>query len=160
MRHIKIIFVAIIALLCLVYAGQNVANLGAAYQTFAYVLGNVDHTVYASSFIPSITSPALIWAALIVVVGSEFLAGFLAASGTLAMWSARNASVEEFNQAKKYALLGCALGIVIWLGFFGVFGGAVFQMWQTAIGAASLKDAFQFFVSCAIVFIIVKMEDT
>ena len=159
-RQIKIIFVAVIALLCLVYAGQNVANIEAAYQSFAYVLGNVDHTVYASSFIPSITNPALIWVALVIVVGSEFLAGLLAAGGALNMWSARNASAEEFNQAKKFALLGSALGVVIWLGFFGVGGGAAFQMWQTAIGAASLEGAFQFSTSCAIVFIIVSMTDT
>ena len=158
-RQIKIFFVVIIALLCLVYAGQNVANLEAAYQSFAYVLGNVDHTVYTSSFIPSITRPALIWTALVIVVASEFLAGLLAARGALAMWSARNASAEEFNQAKKFALLGSALGIVIWLGFFGVGGGAAFQMWQTAIGAASLAGAFQFSTSCAIVFIIVSMTD-
>jgi predicted small integral membrane protein len=158
-RQIKIILVAVIALLCLVYAGQNVANLEAAYQSFAYVLGNVDHTVYASSFIPSITNPALIWIALVIVVGSEFLAGLLAASGAITMWSARNASAEEFNQAKKFALLGSALGVVIWLGFFGVGGGAAFQMWQTAIGAASLEGAFQFSTSCAIVFIIVSLPD-
>jgi predicted small integral membrane protein len=158
-RQIKIFCVVIIALLCLVYAGQNVANLEAAYQSFAYVLGNVDHTVYTSSFIPSITSPALIWTALVIVVASEFLAGLLAARGALAMWSARNASAEEFNQAKKLALVGSGLGVVIWLGFFGVGGGAAFQMWQTAIGVASLEGAFQFSTSCAIVFIIVSMTD-
>ncbi len=148
-----------ISLLCLVYAGQNIANLDAAYQSFVYVMGNVDHTVYASSFIPAITSPALIWTALVIVVGCEFLAGLLAAAGALAMWSARHASAEEFNHAKKYALLGSGLGIIIWLGFFGVIGGAFFQMWQNAIGAASLAGAFQYSVSCAIVFIIVGIAD-
>jgi predicted small integral membrane protein len=95
---------------------------------------------------------------LVIVVASEFLAGLLAARGALAMWSARNAPAEEFNLAKKYALLGSGLGVVIWLGFFGVGGGAAFQMWQTAIGAASLEGAFQFSVSCAIVFIILQID--
>ena len=158
-RLLKIVFVGFISLLCLVYGGQNIANLDAAYQSFAYVMGNADHTVYASSFIPAITSPMLIWMALVIVVGSEFLAGLLAARGALAMWSVRKASADSFNQAKKYALLGCGLGIVIWLGFFGVFGAAFFQMWQTAIGSASMNGAFQYFVSCAAVFIIISLSD-
>ena len=158
-RYLKIDFVIIIALLCLVYAGQNVANLEAAFQSFAYVMGNVDHAVYTSSFGPSITSPALIWLALIVVVACEFIAGSLATKGAWDMWSARSAERAIFNKAKNFALLGCGVGIIIWLGFFGVVGGAFFQMWQTTIGSNSLNGAFQFSVSCAIVFIIVSMPD-
>ena len=158
-RQLKIVFVVIIALLCLLYASQNVANLEACYQSFAYVLSRADHAVYPSSIVPSITSPALIWSALIIVVGSEFLAGLLAAKGARDMWSTRHAQADVFNQAKKYALYGCALGIVIWLGFFGVLGSALFQMWQTAIGDGSMRGAFQFFMSCATVFIIVNMAD-
>ncbi len=158
-RLLKIVFVVFIALLCLAYAGQNLANLDAAYQSFAYVMGNTEHTIYAASFMPGVTSPALIWVALVIVVGTEFLAGLLAARGALAMWSSRSASADSFNQAKKYALLGSGLGVVIWFGFFGVFGAAFFQMWQTAIGVASMNGAFQYFVSCAVVFIIINATD-
>ncbi len=66
---------------------------------------------------------------------------------------------DEFNLSKKYALLGCGMGVIVWLGFFGVFGGAFFQMWQTEIGKASMDGAFQFFMSCAVVLIIVSMTD-
>ncbi len=38
-RLLKICFVASISLLCLFYAAQNVANLDACYQAFAYVMG-------------------------------------------------------------------------------------------------------------------------
>lgn len=158
-RQLKIMFVVIIALICLAYATQNVVNLDAAYQSFVYVLGSADHAVYGASFMPAISSPTLIWAVLVVVVGSEFLAGLLAAKGAMSMWSARNASADEFNRSKKYALLGSGLGIIIWMGFFGAFGGAFFQMWQTTVGALSLEGAFQYSVSCAIVFIIVNMDD-
>jgi predicted small integral membrane protein len=159
LRYLKIVFAVVIALLCLVYAGQNIANLEAAYQSFAYVMSNADHALYPSSFVPSITSPLLIWAALVLVVGCEFLAGLLAAKGALDMWSARNTEGGVFNTAKKFALLGSGLGIVVWLGFFGVIGGAVFQMWQTGAGSASLAGAFQFFMSCAMVFIVISLPD-
>ena len=158
-RHLKIIFVVFTALLCLAYAGQNIANLEACYQAFAYVMSNAEHTIYPASLVPSISSPALIWLTLTVVVGLEFLAGLLAARGAWDMWSARSAPASTFKQSKKYALLGSGIGIIIWLGLFGVVGGAFFQMWQTAAGAASLAGAFQYMVSCAIVFIITAMED-
>ncbi len=158
-RILKTIFVALIALLCLVYAGQNIANLEMAYQSLAYVMSNVDHATYGDSFIPAVSSPVLIWAALLLVVGLEFVAGFLSMKGAVDMWSARNASPETFSKAKKFALFGSGLGVIVWLGLFGVVGGAVFQMWQTEIGNASMAGAFQLFASCAFVFIIVSMAE-
>ncbi len=158
-RYLKIDFVIFISLLCLVYAGQNVANLEACYQAFAYVMGMADHQAYPDSIFPVIQSPAVIWLVLILVVGLEFTAGLLAAKGAWDLWGARKASAAEFNGAKTYALVGCGTGIVVWLGLFAVFGGALLQMWQTEIGGASMDDAFQFFVACALIFMIVNMAD-
>ena len=158
-RHLKIIFVTSISLLCLFYAAQNVANLDACFQAFAYVLGAVDHQVYPDSFFPAIQSPAVIWLVLVLVVTLEFTAGLLAAKGAWDLWCVRRASAADFNGAKTFALVGCGIGIVVWLGLFGVFGGALFQMWQTEIGKGSLSDAFQFFAACAFVFLIVNSAD-
>lgn len=158
-RYLKILFVVFIALLCLFYAGQNVANLDACYQAFAYVLSRADHQVYPDSIFPALQNSALIWLVLTLVVSLEFLAGLLAAKGAWDLWSARKGSAETFNAAKNYALLGCGTGIVVWLGLFAVFGGALFQMWQTEIGAGSLGDAFQFFAACAFVFLILNTAD-
>ncbi len=158
-RHLKIIFVTFISLLCLFYAAQNVANLEACYQAFAYVLGAVDHQVYPDSIFPAIRSPAVIWLVLVVVVTLEFVAGLLAAKGAWDLWGAKRAPAADFNNAKTFALAGCGTGIVVWMGLFGVFGGALFQMWQTEIGKGSLGDAFQFFAACAFVFLIVNSAD-
>ena len=158
-RHLKIVFVGFISLLCLIYAAQNVANLDACYQAFAYVLGAADHQIYPDSIFPAVQSPAVIWLVLVVVIGLEFVAGLLAAKGAWDLWGARKATAAEFNGAKTYALLGCGVGIVVWLGLFAVFGGALSQMWQTEIGGASMDDAFQFFVACAFIFLIVNAAD-
>ena len=158
-RHLKISFVAFISLLCLFYAAQNVANLDACYQTFAYVLGAADHQVYPDSIFPAIESPAVTWLVLVLVVTLEFAAGLLAAKGTWDLWGARKAPAADFNGAKTYALFGCGVGIVVWFGLFAVFGGALFQMWQTDIGAGSMDDAFQFFGACALIFLIVNVAD-
>lgn len=116
-RYLKIIFVALISLLCLFYATQNVFNLDACYQAFAYVLGAVDNQVYSNPVVPAIQSPAVIWLALVLVVSFESVAGLLAAKGAWALWNSRKASATDFNRAKTYALVGCGLGIVVWLGF-------------------------------------------
>jgi predicted small integral membrane protein len=158
-RILKIKFVGIIALLCLFYAGQNVANLEACYGAFAYVLSHVDHEAYAASFFPAIQNPILIWFALILVVGLEFTAGFLALKGSWDMWVARKAPAATFNGSKTFALLGCGTGIIVWMGLFSVMGGALFQMWDTAVGRQSLDGAFQFASFCAMTFIIVNMAD-
>jgi predicted small integral membrane protein len=158
-RYLKIVFVAFISLLCLFYAGQNIANLDACYQAFAYVLGRVDHQVYPDSIFPAVQNPALIWLTLILVVALEFAAGLLAAKGVWDLWGARKAPAETFNSAKTYALVGCGMGIVVWLGLFTVFGGGLFQMWQTEIGKSSMEDAFKFFAACTFVFLIVNGAD-
>ncbi len=158
-RYLKIVFVALISLLCLFYGTQNVFNLDACHQAFAYVLGAIDHQIYPDQVIPAIQNPAIIWFALIIVVGLEFTAGLCAAKGAWDLWGARKAPAETFNAAKTYALVGCGLGIVIWLGMFAVLGGALFIMWQTDVGSGSLEGAFQFFGACALIFIIVNTAD-
>ena len=102
MRILKTLFALSIALLCLFYATQNVVNLEACYAAFAYVFSHADHVVYAKSFFPAISSPALIWMTLAVVVGLEFLAGILAARGFWAMWAARTAGAAALNAEKHY----------------------------------------------------------
>ncbi len=87
-RYLKIDFVIFISLLCLFYATQNVVNLEACYGAFAYVMGNLGHETYPSSFGPAITSPILIWMTLALVVGLEYAAGLFAAKGAWDMWTA------------------------------------------------------------------------
>jgi len=158
-RYLKILFVVFVALLCLLYSLQNLVNLEACYGAFAYVLGGVDHAAYPTTLVPKLGAPALIWLALTIVVGLEFIGGVVAAKGAWDLWSNRSGSAAAFNGAKTYALLGCGIGIVIWMGLFCVFGGALYAMWQTDVGRGSLENAYQFFGSCALVFLIVNSAD-
>ena len=158
-RLLKIVFVVIVALLGLVYAGQNVVNLEAAYQSIAYVVSMTDHTVYPASLGPAFDSPVLVWTMLSVIVLAEFTVGFLAAIGARDLWAARKAPGDGFNAAKTYALLGCGMGVVVWFGFFIVLGGGYFQMWQTDLGRLSLDGALQFGAVSGIIFLIVSMSD-
>lgn len=154
LRGLKITLVVFIALQALVYALQNLVNLDQAYQSVAYVLSNSDHQIYPSSLTPAITSPVLVWFALIIVLVGEIAAGLCAAKGAFDMWSARHESPERFQASLRFGLLGCGLSIVVWFGLFMVIGGAFFQMWQTAAGAASYSGSFQYFSASALILLL------
>lgn len=158
-RYLKIVLVLIMAAAGLLYALQNLTNLDAAYGVIAYVLGMTDQTYYPNKPGPAFTSPAVIWTALAAIVLAEFSLGVLAARGAWDMWRLRSAPAALFNGAKKYALLGCGLGVIVWFGFFIVGGGAYFQMWQTEVGANSLAGALQLGAASGIIFLMVNAAD-
>lgn len=142
MRIIKILLALNMALLCLVYLGQNFANLDSAYGALAYVLGNTDHQAYPNSFGPTLTSPGLVWLALVLVLGFEAASGLALLKGTRDLAGARHAPLADFQDAKKWVFIGAGLGMLTWFGLFHVLGGALFQMWQTTAGDSSLSGAF------------------
>ncbi len=158
-RYLKIVLVLIMAAAGLLNAVQNITNLDQAYGVIAYVLGMTDQTYYPNSVGPAFTSPAVIWAALTVIVLSEFSLGILSAKGAWDMWRLRSGPAAEFNGAKKYALLGAGLGVIVWFGYFIVGGGGYFQMWQTEVGANSLAGALQLGAACGIIFLMVNATD-
>ena len=158
-RYLKIALVAFVALMALLFAAQNVVNLGVAYQVTGSVVGMENHAYYPDSLGPAITSPFLIWLTVAVIILSEFTAGIVAAKGTWDLWAARRAPAGDFNAAKTFALLGCGIGVLIWFGLFAVIAGAYFQMWQTELGGQSLNGAFQYFMGCGLVFLIVNASD-
>lgn len=158
-RIVKILLVVCVSLLCLIYATQNVVNINEAFAAIAYVMGMHDHVVYPSSFVPSVQAPVAVWAALTVIVLLEFTAGVLAARGAYDMWVVRRGDAAAFDASKRFAMLGAGVGMLVWLGLFGVVGGAMFQMWQTTVGSGSLTGAFQYFGSLALVALFVVMPE-
>ena len=156
----KTIFTAIFSLLVFAYAAQNVANIsGGMYASFVYVLIQADHVAYAESVVPAITHPALIWTTLVFVLVLEFASAALTAVGAWQMWQHRAASAQDFASAKQHALNGFGIAVIVWLLLFGTFGAAVFQMWQTTIGAGSFNGAFQLTVYALLLFGLISISD-
>jgi predicted small integral membrane protein len=158
-RILKTVLVFFVALGAFLWAVQNLVNLDSAYGSVAYVLSNADHTAYPKSLGPAITSPALVWLALVVILVGEFMTALLAAKGAWDMFACRRASAGEFQAAKRFAVLGCGMAVVVWFGIFTVIGGAYFQMWQTEIGDASFTGALHYAIINAAILIFVDMAD-
>lgn len=159
MRSLKIVLAVFTALFCLMYAVQNLFNLQSAYSFVALMVGMEGHQAYPKHFGPAITAPVLIWIMLTIIIVLEILAGLLAAKGSIDLWSARNADAAAFNAAKRYALLGTGLGVVIWFGIFSAIGGAYFQMWQTEVGNGPLTHAAFFSLQMGVLWLIIRADD-
>lgn len=139
-RNLKVIFAALLGLMALFYVLQNLLNLGAAYASLDYVLGQADHEVYPANLFPALAPPLTRIVAWIVFLG-EFAAAGLSLYGAYRMYRARRAGTQAFADAKAWAQMGAAAAAIVWFGLFHVFGGAAYQMWQTELGAGSFEGA-------------------
>ncbi len=142
-RYLKTIFSALLGLMALFYVLQNLVNLDQAYGALDYVLSQADHEVYPGNLLPALAPPLTRFAAWLVFIG-EFAAGFAALYGAFRMFAARKGNAIEFTAAKNWAKIGAGLAVIVWFGFFHVFGAAGYQMWQTEMGAGSFEGAFYY----------------
>ena len=158
-RYLKLVLVGFVGLQALFYVAGNIANWSAGLGAVGYVLGMQGHEVYPQHIFPPVTHPVLLTLAYLVILSAEFSVGALSLKGAWDLWQARRASAAVFNASKRYALLGPGMAMVVWFGGFIVVGGALFQMWQTEVGAGSFRDAFVFAATGALVMLIVERPD-
>ena len=149
----------LVGLMCIIYALQNVFNLGAAYWFVETMASMAGHELYPNHLGPPVTSPALVWVILWIIIISELAAGAFAIKGFRDMWAARNAQSDAFHAAKKFGIVGALFGVLIWFGYFHAIGGAYFQMWQVEAGANALNGAFQYAMLCGLVAVLLMQKD-
>ena len=159
-RYIKILMAASVSLFCLIYALQNLANLDAAGWFVSYTTSMEGHEAYPSHFGPAVTSSMFHTIMLWIIIALEITAGLLAAKGAFDLFNARNASADDFNGAKTYAIAGCGVGILVWFGLFSALGGAYFQMWQTEAGSGALGNASMFSVQLGVIWLLISQKDS
>jgi len=155
----EIILTALVAALAahhLIYAAQNLVNLDAARGFVAVVLAQDDAPAYPRSMMPALRHPALVWLALIVIIGFELAAGTLLAVGAVAMAGAID-SPADFVAAGEWAILGCGLALLLWFGLFLTIAAALFQMWQMELGEGAMRGAFYSGMFSAIVLFLLQL---
>jgi predicted small integral membrane protein len=159
-RMSKIVLVVFVGLQGLFYGLNNIVNFKQAVSFVTGVLPMEGHAAYPNAFGPAITWSPLIVATLCVIIMGELLIAGLSFKGAYDMVRARNGPSGMFNTAKTYAVLGCAMALIVWFGLFLAVGGAYFQMWQTDLGAAAMTGAFQYSVTSGLVLLFVNTPDT
>jgi len=159
-RYLKIILVVFVGLQGLLYVAGNSANWNAGFEIVAFVLSMEGNEVYAAKIFPAVTHPALVTIAFLLILTGEFLVGALSLKGAWDLWRVRKDSADVFNTAKTYAVLGTGMAMLVWFGGFIVIGGALFQMWQTQIGAGAFSNAFVFAATAGLILLFVSKPDT
>lgn len=159
-RMSKIVLVVFVGLQGLFYGLNNIVNFNQAVGFVTGVLPMEGHGAYPNAFGPAITWPPLIVATLCAIILGQLLVAGLSFKGAYDMVRARSGPSGMFNTAKTYAVLGCAMALIVWFGLFLTVGGAYFQMWQTDLGAAAMTGAFQYSVTSGLVLLFVNTPDT
>lgn len=158
-RILKVVLVICVGLQAMLYALGNLFNLDGAFGAMAYVFSMVEHEYYPNPIVPPITWAPLVGVVLAVVIAAEATIGLLCFRGGLDMWKARRAEMASFADSRRFAILGCGLALVLWIGLFMAGGGALLQMWQTQLGSGSLEGAFMYALSSAVVLIFVNQPE-
>lgn len=158
-RWLKIVLVVFVGLNGLFYFAANIANWEAARGAVGAVIAMGERPWYPVALVPALTGTGAAGGALIVILAGELLVGVLSLLGALLMVGAVGKPADAFNASKTLAIAGCAMALVVWFGGFTVIGGALFQMWQTELGQASLGDAQKYVLGSGLVLLWVAMRD-
>lgn len=136
-------------------------NVTDYWTNFAYVARVLDMDEVpgaASIHWRAFTSPSLHHAAYVAIIVTEIAITTLMGLGMLAMIRARKAGARAFRRAKSSAILGLALGFLLFEGGFIGVGGEWFGMWLSP-GADALPSAFRIAITMLGMLIFVSLKD-
>jgi predicted small integral membrane protein len=144
-RYLKMALAVAVALQALLWFGNNVLNWETATGAVAYALSQADQAGgYERHLVPAINSPTLATFILAIVVLGEGIGGILALWGAMQLWLNRKAEPDTFIAAKRFAVLGSGIAVLVWFLLFAVLGGALLQMGQAPGLRPALDGAFKF----------------
>jgi predicted small integral membrane protein len=145
MRLSKILLMTAITLWLALVAFGNITDYGSNLVFVQHVLAMDSIFPDAGIHYRAIHSPLLQHAAYVLIIATETLAAALCGLGAWRMARARRASAPMFQRAKRLAIAGLTLGLLLWLGGFMAIGGEWFGMWMSSQWNG-LDSAFRFVV--------------
>jgi len=144
-RYLKVILAVAVGLQALFWFGNNILNWDTATGAVAYALSQADQAGgYERHLVPPIDSPFLASLITAVVVLGEGAAGGLALWGAIQLWRNRYTAPDTFVSAKRFAVMGAGIAVLVWFLLFAVFGGALLQMGQAPGLRPAFDGAFKF----------------
>jgi predicted small integral membrane protein len=159
-RLAKIICVAALALFMALVAFGNVTDYSTNFAFVANVLNMDEVQDGAAIRWRAATSPALHQLAYLAIIATEIAIAALAAFGVAAMLRALTAGALAFQRAKGPAIIGLALGFLLYEGGFIAVASEWFGMWRMPGGGAE-ESAFRIALTmlAALIFVSLKDED-
>lgn len=157
-RIAKTVLLAAVALFYLLVVFNNLTDFDSNYQFVRHVL-SMDSTFPGNQGIwRAILSPTFHLMFYIGIIAWEIVTTILLWWGVLALLRAVRASAAAFNLAKRVAILGMTLSLLMWMVAFLSIGGEWFLMWQSKIWNGQ-DAAFRTFAVVGIVMLAVLQPD-
>lgn len=157
-RTVKTLLIATVALWGFVGAFENIENWGETLESVRAVTsmetmdGGADRWQASSNFI-------LVWSGALFIMLSKLAAGLLCSVGAYRMWKARASDAVSFSSAKRAALAGCAIAVLMLFGGFIVIAESFFELWRSETLSSVLATAFRYAGLIALIAIFVNMSD-
>jgi predicted small integral membrane protein len=146
-------------LLAALWFANNLLNWEVAHGAVAYTLSQADQAGYPHHLVPPISSPILTTVVLLTIVIGEGAAGALALWGTYRMWAARKLDDRSYQHAKRFAVLGAGIAVLVWFLLFQVIGGTLILMGQSEGARGALEGAFRFAAYCFFTLIYLSLRE-
>jgi predicted small integral membrane protein len=159
LRVTKATLVLGIALYFSIIAFNNLTDFDSNYQFIRHVL-MMDSTLPENHAIwRALNSPG--WHVVFygTIIVWESAAAILCWWGGLRLIRSLKKDASQFHQAKNTAILGLALGLLIWLLAFLIVGGEWFLMWQSKTWNGQ-EAAFRMFTITGIVLLLVAQGES
>lgn len=157
-RLSKIGLMATIALWLALVAFGNITDYHSNLAFVQHVLAMDSIFPDASIHYRAIHAPLLQHAAYVLIIATETLAAVLCGLGAWRMWQARRTPDTAFHQAKRLAIAGLTVGLLLWLGGFMAIGGEWFGMWMSTQWNG-LASAFRFVVVLLVALVYLGQRD-
>jgi len=137
---------------------NNLADYGTNYQFVQHVL-MMDTTFPGSHMLwRALNSPVLHTIFYLSIIAWEAATMTICGWGAVRMAKAIGRPAAEFHQAKRLAIVGLTLGLLMWLVAFLSVGGEWFLMWQSKMWNGQ-EAAFRMFTVIGIVLLLVAQPD-
>lgn len=155
-RPLKIVLVAIVAFWGLIGAMGNFASLDMSYQ-YVEIVTSMSGMLADDAPAPPwrTTSPIVVWAGVLLIVLGKLGAFAFCSAGAYMMFRARKADQRAFAAAKKWAITGCGVAVIMLFGGFTVVGETMYLMWAFPDGEHSATGAFRYggFIALIMIFV-------
>ena len=159
LRFVKAALVAAVALWGFVGVYHNVAN-------WSGTLGAVTAATSMSTFEggaeswQATSSPLLAWLGALFIAGSKFASAILCSVGAVGMLRFRRDETARYAAARRTALVGCAVAVLMLFTGFIVIAESWFELWRSdAMRGPVLQSAFRYAAMIALIALFVAGPD-
>ena len=159
LRISKIALVLAVALFYSLVVFNNITDYDSNFQFVRHVL-MMDTTFPGNRGLwRALNAPAWHTVFYLSIIGWEALTMILCWWGGLCLAKTFRSPAAEFHQAKRVAIVGLTLGLLMWLVAFLCVGGEWFLMWQSKTWNGQ-EAAFRMFTVLGIALLLVAQPDT